>query len=440
MKNKVVKIVSLIIMVAVTVGYLYFIRPLVDDELFNYGFSYNILNGLVPYRDFNMIITPLFNYILAFILAIMGKKLIVYHLVIALIIVGVFLISYKLIGKGAFVLYLLMLIFPYIGYNTFSLGLLFCLFYIKGKKNEDIWEPIIISMMFLTKQTLGLMIIPSLIFAKNKKKTFLIYLVSCLGFILFLISTGATAKFFDYCLFGLFDFADKNATGINLFAIAELVIILGLSYYSYKLKDKEIMFCLMFQVVTLPIINYYHFTTSFVPVVYLLFKYFKDKSYFFLFTTTAMILCFGCFNFLLFMMGDRYKTLTYYGKDNFMKGRVVGKFMEPTIDEIAEFIEKYADYDVYYFGFLAYLAKLNLDIPINKYDLINNGNMGYKGKDKYIKEVDSNCQKNKCLIFINDYIGKNSDTLQVNKDILEYVKNNYTSICSSNVYNVYINR
>lgn len=440
MRNKVVKIIFLIVMVAVTVGYLYFIRPLVDDELFNYGFSYSILNGLVPYKDFNMIITPLFNYLLAFILAIMGKKLIVYHLVIALIIVGVFSISYKLIGKGAFVLYLLMLIFPYIGYNTFALGLLFCLFYIRGKKNEEIWEPIIISMMFLTKQTLGLMVIPSLLFSKNRKKTFFIYLVSCLGFLLFLVLTGATGEFFDYCLFGLFDFADKNATGINLFAIAELIIILGLSYYSYKLKDKEIMFCLMFQVVTLPIINYYHFTTSFVPVVYLLFKYFKDKSYFFLFTMTAMILCFGCFNFLLFMLGDNYKTLTYYGKDNFMKGRVVGMFMESAIDDTAEFIEKYDDYDVYYFGFLAYLTKLNLDMPINKYDLINNGNMGYKGKDRYIAEVDSNCKKNKCLIFINDYIGENSDTLQVNKDILEYVKNNYTSIRGSNIYNVYINR
>ena len=62
-----------------------------DDELFNYGFAYNILNGLVPYRDFNMIIPPLFNYLLAGILKLFGTKLIVYHFVIASIILLIFL-------------------------------------------------------------------------------------------------------------------------------------------------------------------------------------------------------------------------------------------------------------------------------------------------------------------------------------------------------------
>ena len=33
------------------------------DEIWNYGFSYNIANGLVPYRDFNMLQTPLLFYL-----------------------------------------------------------------------------------------------------------------------------------------------------------------------------------------------------------------------------------------------------------------------------------------------------------------------------------------------------------------------------------------
>ena len=37
--------------------------------------------------------------------------------------------------------------------------------------------------------------------------------------------------------------------------------------------------------------------------------------------------------------------------------------------------------------------KLNLDIPINKYDIINNGNMGYNGSKNYIKEIDEESYK-----------------------------------------------
>lgn len=36
------------------------ISPMNIDEIWNYGFSYNIYKGLVPYRDFNMVLTPFY--------------------------------------------------------------------------------------------------------------------------------------------------------------------------------------------------------------------------------------------------------------------------------------------------------------------------------------------------------------------------------------------
>ena len=42
------------------------------DEIWNYGFAYNISRGLVPYRDFNMIITPFYNFVLGFLIFIFG--------------------------------------------------------------------------------------------------------------------------------------------------------------------------------------------------------------------------------------------------------------------------------------------------------------------------------------------------------------------------------
>lgn len=47
------------------------------DEMWVYNFGRCILNGLVPYKDFNIIITPLFPYICAFLLKIFGNEMVV---------------------------------------------------------------------------------------------------------------------------------------------------------------------------------------------------------------------------------------------------------------------------------------------------------------------------------------------------------------------------
>ena len=36
-----------------------------NDEIWNYGFSNNIYKGLVVYKDFNMVITPLYPFIMS---------------------------------------------------------------------------------------------------------------------------------------------------------------------------------------------------------------------------------------------------------------------------------------------------------------------------------------------------------------------------------------
>ena len=60
MKNNKNYILELILIFIVTILFNLFINGLTNDEVWNYGFAYNISNGLIPYKDFNMIITPLF--------------------------------------------------------------------------------------------------------------------------------------------------------------------------------------------------------------------------------------------------------------------------------------------------------------------------------------------------------------------------------------------
>ena len=65
--------------------------------------------------------------------------------------------------------------------------------------------------------------------------------------------------------------------------------------------------------------------------------------------------------------------------------------------------------------------------------------MGYNGAERYIKEIDKYCKKNKCLFIINDQEESLSITIQTNMEILKYIQNNYTAKFNSSLYSVYTN-
>ena len=43
------------------------------DGVWGYGFSYNIASGLVPYKDFNMVIGPLYSILFSFPMKLFGN-------------------------------------------------------------------------------------------------------------------------------------------------------------------------------------------------------------------------------------------------------------------------------------------------------------------------------------------------------------------------------
>lgn len=439
MKNKLIKIIFLSILLLITIGYTYYFRQIVDDELYNFGFGYSISQGLIPYRDFNMIITPLFSYLLAILISIFGKHLILYHILIAALIVYIFHLSYRNIGVGAFVIYMLLLIYPFVGYNIFTLALLFTLFSLSDNENTLLLEPIIISLMILSKQTLILLAIPNIITSKNKKKTISIYLIFCFAFLLYLTINNCLYNFFDYCLFGMFDFTNKNGTSFNILTILEIIIIILLGYFSYKSKDKKIYYCLMFQIMAFPIFDYIHFIISLIPAIYLLLYKCPSKKIIYLLSMTIILSYFLIFNILVYKETTLSQTHEHYKINNFLKGRLVSKGFDSVMLKGEEYVNKYNNYKIYFLGNLTYAFKLGMDIPINKYDIINDGNMGYGGAKEYIKEIDKDCKKNKC-IFIVDSVGEGANNInQLNIDILNYPKNNYDTILNSNAFNVYIN-
>lgn len=446
MKKQLFKILIFVILVVVAVLNSYFFTHLYSlDEIWNYGFGANIVNGLVPYKDFNMVVTPFFPYLLSVILRIFGKKLIVYHIFIALMVVAITYMASKKIKFYSILIFLALLIYSTNGYNTFTLFCLFILLYLldmDDDKYNDVIIPIIIGIMALTKQTMVILAIPSLIYSKNKKKTLAVYLVIFLGFLAYLISQNNLIEFLDYCFFAMFEFADKNKLPVYLYVFLEIIVILGLliTLIRSKATRKDIFYVLMYQVIMLPILDVYHFLLGWSAVVYIIFQsnriteYFKNGLFIFLIIVEIYILFVT--NTVFTIRDEEY--FEHYPEHTFLSGRLVPIITKQYLVGMEDFIETYPDHKLYVFGNYAYIVKLSLDIPVTKFDLINNGNMGYKGAERYIEEIDDTCITEKCIFIVNDSELNSQLYNQTNKEILMYVRKNYTKIYSSSVFGVYI--
>ena len=63
--------------------------------------------------------------------------------------------------------------------------------------------------------------------------------------------------------------------------------------------------------------------------------------------------------------------------------------------------------------------------------------MGYKGEEKYIKEIDNYCSQNKCMFVLisEDLVVKN----QTSKKLLDYVQRNYDNVTNFEAFGIYTN-
>jgi len=122
-------------------------------------------------------------------------------------------------------------------------------------------------------------------------------------------------------------------------------------------------------------------------------------------------------------------------KNSFLYYKQSSGKLTSNISDITNYINN-EKYDcLYNFNGLSYLISLHTNTKITKYDLINNGNMGYKGNIKIIKEVKNTCKKKKCLFIIQ----KDEHQGQTNKNIINYIKTNYSKKDEIDIFIIYSN-
>ena len=87
----------------------------------------------------------------------------------------------------------------------------------------------------------------------------------------------------------------------------------------------------------------------------------------------------------------------------------------------------------------AYLVKLESNQTIDKFDLLNDGNLGSYGEKKIINEMDTICKKQKCTYLLNPIEIENEKYSQYNQDIYKYIVKNYKKTDSIIGLSVYTN-
>lgn len=385
--------------------YKVFVLPICGDEIWVYGFSYNISKGMIVYRDFNTMITPLYFFISSGFIKIFGNYLVSVHIFDCICIGFLMLMLYKTVGLYKSILIYPIIIYDYfLCYNYFCMFLLFIIIYFLDYKKEDNFDvfSFIAGLMFITKQSIGLfMLFPLLFYSKKKFRSLVIYLIPFLMVSIYLVINGAFYDFINYCFLGMFDFNDNN----KYFSIFLGFEVLSCCYLLYKIieskfKDEKYLFILFFQINTYPIFDAQHFIVAFIPVLYCLVKNFDISClrpyYRFLLMSTFYII-FIIYIFKVIFVMDYASSSS---KDKFLYLRN-NQGNETIIKLESEVVKNY--YDLYDYKFFisgnSYMIKLYNNISIGEYDLLLNGNMGYRGDDRVIGEVSDICSKSSCVFF-----------------------------------------
>lgn len=426
MKKNIVKYTALFIFFFLCLFFFYTINR--GDSFVNYGFSYAIVKGEMPYVDFNVVVAPLSMYLYS-ILLVIYNSIITMFIEQALLLTLFMYFVFKLFEeKGYIVLLLLTIFFPlafssimFPSYNFLLLLELIILIYLEKNNKSDYLIGIVLGLMFCTKQTIGIIIfIPTLYLLIKKKEVFLKRLVGYLipiGILfVYLIITGSLFKFIDLCFLGLFSFGSSNSYFDLYYLILFILGLLVVIYYIYKDRTNIInYYILLFSFISIPLIDYYHVSLFLLGVSFLIIDNIKINKKYLILNNVLIIL-----NLILVTV----VTINFFKPIKFnnyihLNGMIETKGYLDKVDKVNKYLNKK---NVIYLlrGSENYYFKIINDKKISYYDLCNYGNYGYNGIDNLLKRLDN---EKRVYFVIDNSIKKNTSNQYIYK-FSEFVRNN----------------
>lgn len=476
-KNKLLKIVYIIVSLLLYNSSILLIKELTDlDELWNFNFANNMANGLVPYKDFNMIQMPLLPMLASIFLKLFGQEVIVMRFLAVCLItyigITVFLILDKLKVKD-YIKYLILIficfiITPYIAidYNYMILAILLTIIYIEIKsylRNEEILVynlkidfiiGILAGLCFTSKQSTGICIILVSVFYKcleirNKKDLIeFIKIVFTRGIgalipivivLLYLIINGASYDFISYCILGIKTFSNyipytnllKNSElSIKILSVViPIIVILALSLYIIKKKKILLIlsvYTIASMVVIYPIADNIHFLIG-IFSGFIILAYFVDicinkmlsnediKEFLGNFLKIAtLLISLVC---LIYGVNIYVKSNKNYELKHF-KFTIMNENYIKSIKNIGEYINSSQE-KVYILDATASVYMIPIDRYNKDYDMFLKGNLGKDGEEGQIEKLKN--EENAIILIMNSKYKRN---WQNPEKVRSYIINN----------------
>lgn len=254
--KKTIKEILIFLALLIMVGAVILPRELNNlDEIWNFNFARNVADGRLPYKDFNMIQTPLLPLICGLVLKVLGSELIVMRLLACILCAAILFMSYKIMRKlkvnqvvsllGVALLFYLFMPYFTIDYNFANILVLLILVYLELKFIDNIKPKtnlligILAGTTILFKQTTGIIISLICIFYKllgpdikeNYKKILKQILIRTAGVlipiiigILYLLLTNSTSDFISYAIKGISSFMNNFVPYTNLLKQDNIII------------------------------------------------------------------------------------------------------------------------------------------------------------------------------------------------------------------------
>ncbi len=412
------------------------------DTYSNYGFSYGIIKGEIPYNDFNLVVPLVGPFIYATLLFI-NHSTFTFFLEQAIILTIMSYFIFKTLGRNKAYLFLICLLMPplvsaiYPGYNFLLILFFILLLYLETNNKSDKLIGLLLGIIILTKQSVGFfLLIPSVIYFFKKRNKLIIrlkyFLIPLVIFFLYLVFTKSLFNFFNMTILGMIDFSKKN-TNIDY---PYLIIILSLLIINVikiiKTKDITYTYLLMTSSLLIPIIDRYHCSLYIILFIYVLLLNKKSDFKYKITTLNFLIIISFVSIGTLFVTILYPKNVEFHHYHNFPFIPLTTNYKEK-IDELNEFTK---NKEIIY---LIFSNEINIMLPcmneekINYYTLLNNGNHGYKGTQMLLKRL----QKEKDKYIVMDNVTKRDKFSQSMFELADYVKQNYRKIKSIGIFDIY---
>ena len=418
------------------------------DELWNYNFSRMITMGMLPYRDYNMVPTPLFAMLMSLPLFIC-RSLLVFRIACACLTSFICFLFFRLLVRDSgnqlfalpFVL-IVVLLTDYVSYNNLFLFAVLAVYYLferSGFTKYSMAVGALCSASVFTRQTSGCLLlmisfILTVILYEKKIRNALLFIAGAvlpgLAFLFYFILTSSLNDFWDYCLFSLTGFGKSNghffpgSVVLLLLLTAELAVEI---HAMIKKKEKLYLVHLLLGIPVLsimaPIVDYSHVQFAviyfFIPVFRILHDSFAGKIRKNI-TVILSGLVFVCISGFGFSKIAGTATVSDIAE---LKYIPVEQTLLSDYSDIAEMTAKWRSegHSVTLFTSSSVIVSIINGDADPPYDTFNEGNFpgSIESHMVYVKEACS--RKDSIIIIASDY---NEEGWQNPAGVLEYVQDN----------------